>query len=121
MQLQHGGRHHRGQWAFNELRHGISLLFARGQQQQVPRPLNGAEALGDHVHGDVLKRAEEPRVVCPRLRMQRRQSGQGVEGASRFVESDVSVGSDSQKLDANPTRLFNRPLIFQTGGIGVLH
>src|SRR5690606_35329905 len=72
--------------------HRLRLALAEGEHHEMTGPQDRAEALRDAVHGHVVQRGEEARVVAAGLLGEGFHARAGGEGRARLVEADVATG-----------------------------
>lgn len=101
VELQGGGGVHRGDWAFDGLCHGVRFVFSRGEEDGFTGVEDGADAHGDDMEGHGVLAAEEAGVVLAGAGGEGFDASAGGEGGGRFVEADVSVGADAEKLEVD--------------------
>src|SRR5690242_4674611 len=89
VELDGRGGDHRGEGPLDRERDLVRLGRPRRHQHQVARLEDGPDALSDDVPRDVLRTAEEPRVVRTRVRGQRLDPGARGERRGGLVEADV--------------------------------
>ena len=111
MHLHDRSRHHGRDRAFHRDLDGVRFVLATGQQQQLARLHDRADAHRDGVLGHLVNRLEEARVVLTRLLRQRFDARARTERRAWLVESDVAVRADAQHLQVNSACLLDALLV----------
>ena len=126
VQLEDRGGAGGGERALDRRRDRVGLRRTGGDQEQVAGAEDGAEALGEDVVGDLVERAEEPRVVAPRLLGQRLDPGGRGQRRAGLVEGQVAVAADAEDLEVDAAGLGELRLVGGAGGrhvgrVGAVH
>lgn len=98
VELESGGRIHRGDGAFDGLGYGLGFVFSRGEEDSFAGVENGSDTHGDGMEWHGVLAAKKAGVVLPGAGGEGFDAGAGGEGGCRFVEADVAVAADAEEL-----------------------
>ena len=101
VELEGGGRIHRGDGAFDSLGYGLGFILSRGEEDGFTGVEDGADAHGDDMEWHSVLAAEEAGVVFAGAGGEGFDAGAGGEGGCRFVETDMAVCADSKQLEVD--------------------
>ncbi len=101
VELERGGRVHRGDWAFDGLSYRLGFVLSRGEEDGFAGVENGSDTHGDDMEWHSVLAAEEAGVVLAGAGCERFDAGAGGERGGRFVETDMAVCADSKQLEVD--------------------
>ena len=101
VELERGGRIHRGDRTFYCFSHGSGLVLARGEEDGFAGVEDGSDTHGDDMERHSVLAAEKAGVVLAGAGGEGFDAGAGGEGGCWFVEADVAVGADAEQLEVD--------------------
>ena len=104
MELERRRRNFGCHRSFKGVSYGSGLVAPLGYEEDLFCLQDGAYPLGDGLEGNLINRIEEAGVVPPSLFAERDHGGLGIEWRAGFVEGDVAVAPDAEKLDVYARR-----------------
>ncbi len=104
MLAEEAGRHAVGHRPFDRLADDVGLVFAEGQQDDLPGLEDRGDAHRQGLGGHVVLVEKVAGRVLPRHRIERHQPGAAVADGEGLVEGDVPVAADAQQKHVDPAR-----------------
>jgi len=101
VELERGGRIHRGDGAFDGLSYGLGFIFSRGEEDGFACVENGSDTHGDDMEWHRVLAPEEAGVVLAGAGGKGFDARAGGEGGCRFVEANVAVSADAEELEVD--------------------
>ena len=101
VELEGGGRVHRGDGTFDGFGNGLGFVLSRGEEDGFTGVENGSDTHGDDMEWHGILAAEKAGVILAGAGGEGFDAGAGGEGGGRLVETNVAVCADSKQLEVD--------------------
>ena len=105
VELESGGRVHRGDGTFDGLGYGLGFVFSCREEDGFAGVENGSDTHGDDMEGHRVLATEEAGVILASAGGEGFDAGAGGEGGCRFVEANVAIAADAEELEVDAPSL----------------